>query len=275
MNKDLIAKLEEKKQYLLKLLSRYEKAQDIIPSVQKNLDLTEYEIQALSNPPDEAAEIQIEGLSDNIERDYKLTVDAYPMIPKYKAPIISSSTGITTSGSATVYDFVAKVGDLDTPEAKSYSQLYVDKYHQLQEAQSRSKDVRFMISKLRNDRTLERFDKAEKSYSLFKARIVPKTSSATEIRTLVDGVKGDLFNIARNWPKENMTWEKMVERLAIGEVQKQELTDQEKTHSSLISRLSDVLKEREGGSVINLENIWTQVLDYLFVLFSLVNLEKA
>ena len=105
---------------------------------------------------------------------------------------------------------------------------------------------------------------------MFKAGTTPKTSTAVEIRTLIDGVKGDLFNLARKWQKENMSWEEMVERLARGEIEKQELLDQKKVHSSLISRLSDVLKDREGGSITNIENIWIQVLDHLYVLLNLI-----
>ena len=112
----------------------------------------------------------------------------------------------------------------------------IDQYHELQESQQRTKDVRTLISQLGNPQTLERFDRANKSISMFKADATPKTSAAVEIRTLIDGVKGDLFNLARNWPEENMSWEVMVERLGKGDKEKQELTDQKKVYSSLVSR---------------------------------------
>jgi len=271
MKKDDIEKLKAKRKYLSDWLERNRKAQEVVPYVHMNLELTEWEIQSLSDLPDEADEIPMPGLSAQISRDYKYLTSALPMMPEYKVSSVYNSTAVTTSGSATVYEAISRVSDIDTPVAKNYSQLHLEKYHQLQEAQSRANDVRNLISNFGNQQTLERFDKADKSYSLFKAGTLPRTSAAAEMRTLLDGIKGDLFAKARRWPKENMTWKKMAERLTKSDIEKDELIAQKKKRASLISRLSDVLKERESGSVTNLEYIWTQVLDHIFVVLNLVS----
>jgi hypothetical protein len=97
------------------------------------------------------------------------------------------------------------------------------------------------------------------------------------MRNLLDGIRGDLFKLARKWPKENMTWQKMAERLAKGGstgVECQELIRQERNRSSLISRLSDILKDRETGSLTNLDNVWTQVMDHIYTVLAVCRRES-
>ena len=45
---------------------------------------------------------------------------------------------------------------------------------------------------------------------------------------------------------------------------------QKDVRGSLISRLSTVLKDREGGSLTNLDDLWIQVLDHIYVVLELV-----
>jgi hypothetical protein len=41
--------------------------------------------------------------------------------------------------------------------------------------------------------------------------------------------------------------------------------------TSLISRLSDIAKDREGGSLTNLDNLWTQISDHIYIVLSLID----
>jgi hypothetical protein len=93
------------------------------------------------------------------------------------------------------------------------------------------------------------------------------------MRNLLGGVEGDLFQLARSKDKENMTWELMIERLAKG-VPKgheyRELISQIAFRSTLVSRLSDVLKDREAGSENDIGHLWTQVLDHIHTILGLL-----
>ena len=74
-----------------------------------------------------------------------------------------------------------------------------------------------------------------------------------------------------------MTWEKMSLRLATGEeggVAHKELERQRSKRSTLYTRLSDIGKDREGGSVTNLDDIWVEVLDHLYVVLGLIDFDK-
>jgi len=121
-------KLEAKRDYLEAYLQRYRKAQDAVPSVQMNLEMTEWEIQALSNRPDEADEIPFGDLEARFDREYDHLTRVLAMMPEYDPGVISVLSAVTTSGSASTYVYVARVGDLGTRETKEYSTKYTTAY---------------------------------------------------------------------------------------------------------------------------------------------------
>jgi hypothetical protein len=275
MKNDEIQNRKDKRSYLTNWLHNFGQAQEIVPRVQKELEKTEWEIDALSNLPDEAVEIPSGDMTILFINDFKfLTNEALPMIPTFDVSKMSSSDAITTSGTASVYGFVARIGDIATSSAFDYSYRYTKKYQEIQLAHNRPNEIRMLLAKLLNSNTAERFNKAEISYLQFKAGIGEKTSAAFELRTFVYGLSGDLFQIARRWEKENMTWEIMAERLSKdGQtgMEYSEMIRQKIIHSCLISRLSDVGKDREGGSFVNLHHIWTEMLDHVFIVLTITN----
>ena len=95
------------------------------------------------------------------------------------------------------------------------------------------------------------------------------------MRTLLDGVKGDLWNLARRRPKENMTWSRMVSRLAKGRpggAEHVSLLREDHARSQLISALSAVGKDREGSQDVGLVNLWNSMIDHIYVVLGLVRL---
>ena len=132
-----------------------------------------------------------------------------------------------------------------------------------------------MIERLGNPNTIERFEKAVHAYSTYKSGIGERTSAANTIRNLIAGVQGTLFEKSRKQPKENMTWGKMGSRLARivpNSENYPEFIRQNEVRTRLISSLSDIVKDREGGAATNLDFVWTRVLDHLFVTLSLLGL---
>jgi len=72
-----------------------------------------------------------------------------------------------------------------------------------------------------------------------------------------------------------MTWEKMTNRLAkgaLGSTEYQTVLGQENNHLHLIDQLSNILKDREGRSMMNLDDVWSQVLEHLFIVLTLVKI---
>lgn len=70
-----------------------------------------------------------------------------------------------------------------------------------------------------------------------------------------------------------MTWATMSMRLAKGGHRGEEcaqLTQQETIRSTLYDSLSDIVKDRDSGFPANLDNLWAQSLDHIYVVLDLV-----
>ena len=68
-----------------------------------------------------------------------------------------------------------------------------------------------------------------------------------------------------------MTWERMAHRLSKGEDDKSTLINKEKIQLLLESQLSTITKAYEGQKTINLNYIWPQVLDHIYVIMRLIS----
>lgn len=278
MTQDNPKYLRDQKEHLTTWLSRAENIQNAVPIIQSILEVTEWEIEALDNSTAEADEIPLAGLTAKLERDYDYMINALPLPPDYDPIILSNTTAVLAAGSANVYDHVTRVGDLGTPDASTYALKFGAQYRDLLERHSRPQTVRDLLAKLRNPQTLQRFDRAFQAYMVAKSGVGKRTTAAAEMRTLLDGIKGDMFEIARRSPNENMTWGILAKRLSKGSndgPEYQELIDQGIERSRLISRLSDVLKDREGGAITDLDNVWTLLLDHIFIVLGLIDFDSV
>jgi hypothetical protein len=268
-----IKKLEDKLSYLQEWIDRLKEANKVAQEVQQQIELVRWKIGVLKNLPPEADEIPFD--PPKAEKDLDYTKSAIRQIPTYDRSALTNSTATTVSGTTDYYNFVTRIGDLNTQNAITFSGEFIEQYHSMQRSQDRQRMVRQMVEKLGNPQTVNRFDKAVDAFSLYKTGVGDRTSTALQIRTLLDGVQGTLFEKARNHAKENMTWGKMGSRLARIQPNSEDYNQfimQYDVRSRLYSRLSDIGKDREGGSVTNLEYIWPQVVDHLYVTLSLLGL---
>jgi len=276
MKTDDVKKLEDERDHLQNWLKNLSNAQDLVPDVLKRLEQIEWAISALKNAPEESEDISSPSISTNIDRDYKLLPIGLPMIPEYSRERFSSTDSTAGSVTAAVYELVARIGDLNTPDSQSYSQKYTELFYGLDVIQKRQDDVRNLLVNLSNQNTINRFDKALKALLSYKIAVGDKESASNSMRNLIEGVQGVLFEKARTSPKEkNITWKIMSARLIKVNASKEEidtLLDQEIERNKLINLLSTVLKDREGISVTNLEYIWTQLLEHIFIVLNLVSL---
>lgn len=269
MQDDSINQLKAQRDHLTIWLQRNKDAQSIVPVVQKMIDDLNWQIDALSNRPEEAEDVYLEFRPETIAR----LTGVIPPMPAYDGDQATSFYAATTSGSATVFGFVSRVGDIATPGAQAYSSKYLRSFQELRSSQDRPAEARELLVKLNKPNLLDRFDRAVNTYSSLKAGVAKRTAAASEMRTLIDGLQGILFERATEHQGENMNWEIMSRKLAKGtpgEREEQELLRQKAVRGSIISRLSDVLKDHLAGSATNMDNIWSEVLDHIYVVLSLV-----
>ena len=88
------------------------------------------------------------------------------------------------------------------------------------------------------------------------------SAAALHMRTLVDGVKGELFERARIAKGEKMDWALMSARLGSDALRAVSLRNQETFREALYKDLSGTAKLRGVGSP---DDLWSRTLDHLLV----------
>ena len=205
MQDDSIKQLQAQRDYLLTWLQRNKDAQTIVPTIQKMIDDLNWQIDALSNRPEESEEIYLEFKPESIER----LTGMIPPMPLYDANQTSSFYAVTTSGSTGVFSFVSRVGDIPTLPTHTYSDKYVRSFQEMRSSQNRPSEVHELLIKLNNPNLLDRFDRAVHTYSNLRAGLAERTAAAVDMRTLIDGLQGVLFERSKQLEGENMMWEIM------------------------------------------------------------------
>jgi hypothetical protein len=268
-----VEELNAKRDFLKGWLEQFKKAQDVVQYVQIHLDTTEWAIQVLSNCPADMTSVDF---ANTFSSDYEHVTGVLPVMPDYDLNALRDSLAFSASGLSALYGFVSSVADMNTQEAQNYSDIYCHSYRELQNIQDRSNVVQDLLKKLNNHDTLDRFDRASKAYFAAKSSTGERTAAALEMRTLLDGVKGILFEKARTKSNENMTWSEMAKRLAKGVAggnEQQIILNQEAVRQELIDRLSPIAKGWAGKSSENLDHLWTQLLDHIYIVLSLIVLK--
>ena len=265
----LFQNTQERRSYLEEVKRSYLKGQSAIPFVQQNIELTDWQIRVYKNRPPDAIVIPNASRKDELESENQYLKYVLPVLNIPSDQYLISTTAVTNSSGSADYGYVHRVRDIGTPSAIDYGDKYIREYNQLQDVQQRPQQVRVLLEKLNNTNLIDRFDLAYKTYLSFRSGASDRVTIANKVRNLLHGLNGELLERARHFPKENMTWETMSSRLAIhsiGETERSTLYSQEKTYNSLKSRLSEVLKDREGGSITDLDSIWIE--DFLPFIYS-------
>lgn len=277
MGDDKSTKLKQTREYFLKWIDRNQKAQEVLPLLHDSLDLLDWTIEAVEQCPEQRKEQMLDDLGDQLDDSVNHWIQRLPMIPSYDKNAIVAASTLLSGGSNSAYVCVSEMADSDVPEIKGYSNFFSTAYRSLQEKHGRTEKVRNLIQSLDNHNTLERFDRAINAWTAAKSGTGERASVATEMRTLLDGVKGVLFEKARAHQGENMTWKEMAKRLSKESetgAEEQALVDEDRKRSILLNKLSTVLKYREGETLTDIDNLCAMVLDHLYIVLQLIDREK-
>lgn len=273
---ELLKAAHERLTHLKEWLSRTKSAQEKVPDVQDMVERTQWEIQMLSDLPKEGQEFIPPGLIIGYERGNEHLLDNLPLPPKYYVSAVNSTASVTTSGSTDMYSIVSRAGEVEENEFQEWSGIHKASYRQIQEKQARFEKVKGFLQRLNPDR-VEELETARKSYLTAVADVGESIAAGIAMRNLLEHFKGDLFEKARQRPKENITWERMADMLAIngvGSIEHSVLIKQKLEWSLLQHRLSDVAKGQKHGLVADLENIWVKLTDHLFTVLGIVEIES-
>jgi hypothetical protein len=268
---NLLKKVTGKINHLGKSLTKRKLTQKLSPNTQNKFEKTDREITTSSNNPEEADEISLTSLEANLEKDRQFLVDALPTLLEYKISVFPSADDSSGATTTIVSEHITGVEDTGTPQAQTYSNRITRLYRDLKASKSDPNDVRRLLDKIGNQQTKDRFEEAYNSFQSYKSGVIDEQTSALLMRNFLASLQEDLFNLARKQPEENMTWEMMVARLVKATIGVEEdiLLEQERIQNSLIRQLSDIIEDREGDSQTNLEYIWTQLSDHVYIVLSL------
>lgn len=253
--------LKKLQSHLRTWLGRYRQASEIAPAVQEAADEVDWQIDTLASRPPEAQNVSTAQLDEQARLAFLRVSSVLPQMPEYPPSLTLGVNSITTSSSSAANSYILCVADIGTPSAVSWANQSFDSYRTLQEAHRRHERVRELIAR-RFPTVLSRFDSAVRAYQQNRVDVGPLSAAALEMRTLLDGVQGELLERARKSPGERMSWSTMSERLASTASGPDVLRSQETVRASLYSDLSAVAKQR---GVRSIENLWTRTLDHLFV----------
>jgi hypothetical protein len=260
-------KLTDARDYLGTWLERSRQVVDAAPAVQRLYDVLDWEVRTYERRPTEAGSILTPDLDRYGELVYSRITSSLPMLPPIPASSITQVSSITASSTSAILAYVAEVSNLQTPSAVTYASSVLTEYGRLQESQQRPVEVRALLA-TRMPTVLPKFDSARDAYQRAQSGVGDRPTSALEMRTFLDGVKGELIERARGHTGENMTLELAVERLCSSAPTKLEIEEQIKQRSSLFATLSAVAKRRDESQAYELDGLWARVLDHAFVVVS-------
>ncbi len=239
----------------------------LVPSVTEARDRVRWALTALSDRPDVAATVPTSDVEDEAAfalRQVK-TILPRPIGIDFDATQLGINS-VVSSTSSGVVRYVTDVGQLGSPTAHSYATRQIQLYAAVQ----RPTRVRQLIGRVMPS-VIDRFDAAEQACTLLAIDSAQDTAAAAELRTLLEGVQGELFAMVRHWPRENMTWAAALERLRTSaptnEWAYEQVVRQQVIHVGLRNDLSNVLKRRREGEVAALR---AQVLDHVEALLNAV-----
>jgi len=257
-------KLIETRNYLQAWQERLKKANEVVPAVQEAIEEFDWQIETLNQRPPESHAIATSQIDEQADIAYERITGILPQMPQYDPSIGIQINSIAAAGGTVSFLYIQQVNDMGTPGALDYAKNAFTSYRVLQVSHSRPDRVRNLIVK-KFPTVVSKFDSAKTTYLRCSAGIVPEHNSALEMRTVLDAIKGELFERARSLPKEKMTWEKMSERLVSDLNRRATLLKQKDIRRTLYDDLSNVLKQREVRSI---DILWMQTLDHLLVVLT-------
>jgi hypothetical protein len=201
-------------------------------------------------------------LDGELERGFHELKKALPLPPDYGPVVVEATSTASVSGANRVHEALVSVRAAD-PRETSKVMLMVRRYAGLQEEQGRAEEAARRVKELFPEQSA-RFAEA-----LNAARVAQGSPSrfseetaAMVMRTFLAKLKGELFERARGYERENMTWPLMAERLSI-ESGRHVLAEQDAVHSGLNAWLTDIGKAR--SSAFSFPESCARFIDHVYV----------
>ena len=248
-------------------LIRSKQVADAAPNVKKQLDILKCEAEIINNRPPEAALVPMTEIDTHAEILYNNLSINLKMLSEINPCLITDVASSTASSSSVLVNYVSAVSQLQTPEATKFANNALDSLSKLREEHDFPNDVRLLLDG-KVPAVKEKFDLAYSAYEKYMAGHSEAATVALELRTYLEGLKGELFELAREKKKENMNFDKAFERLYKNSKNKIEVQMQIEQHSTLIAELSSIAKRRDTTTTFEIKALLLRILNFSFILLS-------
>lgn len=270
---DILQSLINRREHLSNWLKSLRDAIEISRFVKLQLDYTNWMIETINSLSGTEGPFYGTNFAKQVNENTEYIRRAFPPLSPFDYSTVGSSSGFTAADSSTLFSILVDIDEFTTGETNTYVNELITKYRELEEQYKRHEEVFQLLQEHNFKDSISRFNDAFEMYNLYKNDFTNSSSAANEIRNLINGIKGDLFEKARKREKENMTWSTMAQRLAKSGPNSNEcneIKNQEGEQSDLIDLLSRILKKREGIHTIDLDTIWIRTLDHIYIVLNLI-----
>lgn len=262
---------KELKEYCAEWLRRHRTQEAIVPYVQGIYETAVWEEDARQSIDEAHTPREMTQFIDLMAaRNLDEVKSALPLPQNYQRVgyevLNALSTGMTSTASNVA---VVLVAVRPTTGSSTRIDEVIDKYETLQRQQDRRMHAR---ERLKNHfpSLVELFDLAEHKLQLAKGDHNQIPGAATEMRNLLDRLRGKLFAKAKHRPKENMTWTIMAERLCgEDERRRHSLLDQEVLDCQIRRQLGDLVHRQIELDAREILIVWLLIVDFVFVVCDL------
>jgi hypothetical protein len=256
-------------------LQKVRKVHKIESYVQQEYENTLWQRDALYSVPKDAPD-----LNASVVRSLENSKHVYERyLPSINGPSSqytnpSSFNATVIPGSSDTFRYISQVAPNLQDDEKEKLNCQIVSYIELQNKQHRVATVKSMLEKL-DPKLVDEFELAEKEFQHFKNNTAEVIVPAGVLRNVLQHVKGQIFLRARKTPKETPNWSIMASRLVVTVVPSPEhstLAGEERTHSQLYDRLSQIFKGNLAATATDIENIFVEVTDHFFTVLSLIEI---
>jgi hypothetical protein len=263
---------KEKKTYLQDWLNKAGPINEAVPKVKQQLELAIWEEKAFSEMPDRIANAIPANVTKHQKQDIMTLHKTLPSLPEIKNNLVCISDATAATTSNMIFQIIDDARHNQEQQIHEWGERHSTQYIQLQERLGREKEVRKYLLKIKGELATE-FDKAISAYRREMAGIESKSEFGITMRNVLEHYKGEIMNQARQQPKEQkIEWHIMAERLVKNIMDsRQRFIEQGERWKNLHERLTKLAKGLIKFDQHDLESIFTESLEHMYIVLSLVN----
>lgn len=248
-----------------------------VPAIKNALEQTKWQRDVICTMPDEVKKEITDEYVSEISEALTFSSRIFQPLENLSLTNVSSLSAVVVSDSSAAYNTVIMFGNSASPSVSEWAVAHQKSYQVLQEKQERVTATKQLLGSL-SLKVANEFGEATESVKYATTTTGDIQGAAIKLRNVLEHLRGELFERAIQRPREQkIKWTEMAERLAKGGssgIECKRLLSEENKYKSLHSDLTNVAKNLKVITKGNLENLNTEVVDHVYTIITLINLNK-